>query len=134
MASKLRNVRESQKAHWVERLNRRKEALQAMGLDVDVIERDTVVRKLKAKVHDTTLRLAAIEANEKKLVDMARLREEKKAAPQKEKGGKAEAAEEPKAKKKKKKEEGGEKPVKKEAKKKEQAKAAAPEDETAEAV
>ena len=122
MASKLRNVRETQKAYWMEKLGRRKAVLVEMGIDGMLIEKDSVVKKLKAKINDTNIRLAAIEANEKKLVEMARLREEKKAAPQKEKG-KKEAAPvvEAKPKKKKKKEEGGEQPVKKEAKKKAEA-------------
>ncbi len=122
MASKLRSVRESQKAYWIEKLGRRKAVLAEMGIDGKLIEKDSVVKKLKAKINDTNIRLSAIDANEKKLLDMARLREEKKAAPQKEKG-KKEAAPvvEAKPKKKKKKEEGGEQPVKKEAKKKAEA-------------
>ncbi|MFY9398590.1 MAG: hypothetical protein WAR22_09535 [Desulfomonilia bacterium] len=118
MASKLRSVRESQKTYWVDKLGRRREELGATGLDEKAIEKDTVVKMLRAKVRETTRRLAAIAAREQKLEDMTRLREEKKAAPPKEKGKKAAPAmEEPQAKKKKKKEEGGE-PVKKEAKKK----------------
>jgi hypothetical protein len=125
MASKLRSVRESQKTYWEDKLGRRREELGAAGLDKKAIEKDTVVKMLRAKVRDTTKRIAAIGAREQKLEDMARLREEKKAAPPKEKGKKAAAVEEPKTKKKKKKEEGGQ-PVKKEAKKKAEKVEAAP--------
>lgn len=115
MASKLRSVREAQKAYWVEKLSQRRAELSEKGIDGSQIEKDSVVKKLKAKINDTNIRLAAIEANEQKLVDMARIREEKKAAPQKEKGKKAPApVVEAKPKKKKKKEEGEEQPVKKE--------------------
>ncbi|HON60660.1 MAG: hypothetical protein GXY28_02450 [Bacteriovoracaceae bacterium] len=132
MASKLRGARETQRTYWVEKLARRREELREKGFDERQIEKDTAVRKLKAKITDTNLRLAAIAANEKKLEDMARLREEKKAAPQKEKGKKAAPpVEEPKAKKKKKKEEGSEQPVKKEGKKKAEKAEAAPEEKPA---
>lgn len=126
MASKLRISRESQKTYWEDQLNRRKEELSGQGLDEKKVEKDSMVRKLKAKVRESTFRITAIGAREKKLEDMARLREEKKAAPPKEKGRKAEAApvEESKGKKKKKKEEGGEAPAKKEPKKKAEAPAA----------
>jgi hypothetical protein len=135
MASKLRNARETQRSYWVEKLARLREELKEQGLDEQQVEKDTAVRKLKAKITDTNVRLAAIAANEKKLEDMARIREEKKAAPQKEKGKKAAApVEEPKAKKKKKKEEGGEPPVKKEGKKKAEKAEAAPEQKPAEVV
>jgi hypothetical protein len=123
MASKLRVSRESQKDFWVDKLAKRKEELTGLGYDEGKIEKDTVVRQLKAKVRESAFRVTAITAREKKLEDMARLREEKKAAPPKEKGKKAEAAPvvDSKAKKKKKKEESGEEPAKKEAKKKAEA-------------
>lgn len=115
MASKLRVSRESQKAYWEDKLNKRKEELSGQGIDGGKIEKDTIVKKLKAKVRETTFRITAIGAREKKLEDMARLREEKKAAPPKEKGKKAAApVEDVKAKKKKK---AGEEGAKKEKKK-----------------
>jgi hypothetical protein len=123
MASKLRISRESQKAYWEDKLNKRKEELTGLGIEGAKIEKDTIVKKLKAKVRESTFRITAIGAREKKLEDMARTREEKKAAPPKEKGKKAEAApvEDTKSKKKKKKEEGGGEAVKKEPKKKAEA-------------
>jgi hypothetical protein len=122
MASKLRISRESQKAYWEDKLGKRKEELKGLGIEGAQVEKDSIVRKLKAKVRESTFRITAIGAREKKLEDMVRIREEKKAAPPKEKGKKAEAApvEDTKSKKKKKKEEGGE-AVKKEPKKKAEA-------------
>jgi hypothetical protein len=109
MASKLRNSRETQKAYWVEKLNKRVEQLTGQGIDAKKIEKDTVVRQLKAKVRESSFRLVAIDGMTKKLVDMEKLREEKKAAPPKIKGKKAEAAPVEESKTKKKKKEGGEK-------------------------
>jgi hypothetical protein len=118
MASKLRNSRESQKAYWADKLNKRVEQLTSQGFDGKKIEKDTVVRQLKAKVRESSFRLVAIDGRAKKIVDMEALREEKKAAPPKEKGKKAEAApvEASKSQKKKKKE-GGDEGAKKEKKK-----------------
>lgn len=122
MASKLRSAREAQKIYWQTKLSERIEELKGKGLEGAGIDKDPIIRELKAKVRESSFRLNSIGAREKKLEDMARIREEKKAAPPKEKGKKAAApVEEPKAKKKKKKEEGGEQAVKKESKKKAEA-------------
>ncbi len=125
MASKLRSSQEAQKSIWSAELKKRIEVLKEKGLEAGKIDKDAIVRKIKAKIRETSFRLTTITAYEKKLEDMARLREEKKAAPPKEKGRKAapEPVEESKAKKKKKKEDGGEQAVKKESKKKAEASA-----------
>ncbi len=122
MASKLRSARETQKAVWQDKLAGRMNELKGMGVDGKNIEKDPIIRKLKAKVREATFRLTAIVGREKKLEDMARTREEKKAAPPKEKGKKAAApVEEKKSKKKEKKKEGSEQAPKKESKKKAEA-------------
>ncbi len=120
MASKLRTAREAQKAFWEAELGRRIEFLNGRGFDDGRIERDPTVKKIKAKIRETAFRLSTIAAYEKKLEDMARLKEEKKAAPPKVKGKKAAEAmaEEPKAKKKEKKKEAQAEVPKKEPKKK----------------
>lgn len=94
MASKLMKSREAQQALWDKKLGQRKELLAAQGRSQAEIEKDTVVRSIKAKLKETRARIKAIAAKDGKLVEMARLREEKKAAPPKEKGKKivAEAA------------------------------------------
>jgi len=120
MASKLRSAREAQKAFWEAELGRRIEFLNGKGFDDDMVARDTAVKKIKAKIRETAFRLSTIAAYEKKLEDMARLKEEKKAALPKVKGKKAAEAvvEEPKAKKKKEKKEAQGEAPKKEPKKK----------------
>lgn len=106
MASKLRTAREAQKAFWEAELSKRIEFLNGKGLDGDSVTKDTAVKKIKAKIRESAFRLSTIAAYEKKLEEMARIREEKKAAPPKEKGKKAEVAvEAPKGKKKEKKKE-----------------------------
>ncbi|HQI01868.1 MAG TPA: hypothetical protein PLA18_11370 [Deltaproteobacteria bacterium] len=120
MASKLRAAREAQKAFWEAELGRRIEFLNGKGFDDGRVARDTEVKRIKAKIRETAFRLSTIAAYEKKLEDMARLREEKKAAPPKVKGKKAAEAvvEAPKAKKKEKKKEAQADAPKKEPKKK----------------
>lgn len=136
MASKLRTAREAQKVLWEAELSRRTEFLNGKGLGGEEIAKDTTVKKIKAKIRETAFRLSTIAAYEKKLEDMARIREEKKAAPPKVKGKKAEAViEEPKSKKKEKKKEAasGDAPKKEPKKKAEKAAAPAPEAAPAEA-
>jgi len=101
MASKLMKSREAQQTLWDKKLSQRKEILAAQGKSEPEIEKDTVVRSIKAKLKETKSRIKAIAAKDAKLVDMARLREEKKAAPPKEKGKKVAEAAAPKESKKK---------------------------------
>lgn len=102
MASKLRIVQETQKAHWEQKLNARLEVLKAGGVGDAEVQKDTMVRKIKSKIKDVASRIRAITAKEEKIKEMARVKEEKKAAPVvKEKGKKA--AEEAQAAKKEKK-------------------------------
>lgn len=102
MASKLKIVRESQKTYWEKKLNARIEVLKGSGLGETDIQRDIVVRKLKAKVKDTISRIRAITAKDEKIKEMARLKEEKKAAPVVKEKGKKAAPEAPAPKKEKK--------------------------------
>jgi len=115
MASKAREVRESQKVYWEKKLNQRLGVLSTQGISPEESEKDTAIRGIRAKISDTKARIRAIAAAEAKLVDMARIREEKKAAPPKEKGKKA-PAEAPAAKESKKKAKGAEKKEPKEPK------------------
>ncbi len=115
MASKGKTEQEGQKAYWQRKLSQRIEVLTGMGIDAVQIEKDTTVKKIRAKIRDTVNRLRAIDSKEKQIEEMARLREEKKAAPPKEKSKKDKAAEkaaaEAKPKKKKKKEDAGDQPA-----------------------
>jgi hypothetical protein len=113
MASKEKIVREGQKTYWERKLNQRIEVLKGKEFETDKIEKDTVVKKIRAKIRETKSRLRTIDEKEKKIEEMARIREEKKAAPAKVKTKKEKPSEkapaEAKSKKKKKKEEKKEK-------------------------
>jgi hypothetical protein len=89
MASKLMKSRDLQQGYWDKKLSQRKEILASMGKSPAEIEKDTVVRGLKAKVRETKSRIKAINAKDAKIVEMARVKEEKKATPPKVKGKKA---------------------------------------------
>jgi NADH dehydrogenase/NADH:ubiquinone oxidoreductase subunit G len=102
MASKLMKARETQQGYWEKKLNQRKDILAALGKSAQEIEKDTAVRSIKAKLRETKVRIKAITAKGAKIVEMARLKEEKKAAPPKEKSKKVvEEAAAPKESKKK---------------------------------
>ena len=81
MASKLMKVREDQKAHWELKLKQRLDVLKGNGTSDSRIDKDTVVRKIKAKIKETASRIRAIIAKDEKIKEMARVKEEKKAAP-----------------------------------------------------
>ena len=77
MASKAREVREAQKVYWEKKLSQRLGVLSAQGVSPEESEKDPVIRGIKSKISDTKARIRAIAAAETKLVDMARLKEEK---------------------------------------------------------
>lgn len=113
MASKEKESRLEQRDFWNGQLKERMSLLTEKGLEGDAVSRDATVRKLRAKIRETGLRLKAIEEKEKKSEEMARIKAEKLAAPKKDKSSKKKAAEEVSAeskrqqKKKKKKESQG---------------------------
>jgi len=124
MASKEKGVREGQKTYWERKLSQRIEILTGNELAADMIEKDTVIKKIRAKIRETINRLKTIENKEKKIEEMARIKEERKAAPPKEKPKKEKASEKAPAEKAKKKKKKEEKPG-------EQAKEAAPKEDKA---
>ena len=85
MASKSKIVRLDQKTYWEEKLNARLSLLAEKGLDLQKAAKDETVRKVRAKIRETEDRLRAIEAREKKLEEMARLKAEKQSLPKKDK-------------------------------------------------
>lgn len=121
MASKDRSTRDAQKVYWGNKLNCYMKVLADKGLESEKIDKDPIVRKMRAKIRKTRFRLRVITENEKKVEEMARIKEEKKTAPPKEKAKKVkpskQAPAEDKPKKKKKKEVKKEKPEKVENKK-----------------
>jgi len=109
MSSESRETRLSQKAQWEAQLGRRTALLSGKGIDEKKIARDVLVKKLKAKIRESQVRLDAIAANVKRTEELAaakaaRLATPKEEAPKPQKAPEP-PAEEAKPKKKKKKEE-----------------------------
>ncbi len=95
MASKLMESRQAQKTYWERKLEARRRTLEAQGADAPRIERDPVVRGIKAKIRETSSRLRAIAAKQEKIKEMARMKEESKLAAQQAAKGKKKPAAEP---------------------------------------
>jgi len=92
-----------QKADFEQKLKDRLDFLSGKGIDAGKIEKDTIVRKLKADVRAVNARLKAIADGEKLTQDLAKAKAAKAAAKLKEKegekaekGAKPEKAEKPK--------------------------------------
>ncbi|MBP7706006.1 MAG: hypothetical protein KA243_02045 [Candidatus Aminicenantes bacterium] len=96
-----------QKASFEQTLKERLAALAAKKDKAAKPEKDTIVRKLQAQVRAIGKRIAAIEANEKRTEDLAKMKAAKLAAPKEEapkaekakKGGEEGKAKKPKAEK-----------------------------------
>jgi len=71
---------EKQKQLAGAKLAARLEELKDKGLADKVVQREAVVRKLKAAVHKANYRLAAVAANEKQTADKLQAKQEKAAA------------------------------------------------------
>jgi hypothetical protein len=109
MASESKETRLKQKATLEAKLQKRLALLAEQGLDEKKIARDVLVKKLKANLKETQVRLRAIAANVKRTEDLAAMKAERLAKPKEETPKAKKAAPEPppeaKPKKKKKKEE-----------------------------
>jgi len=95
MPSKTREARLDQKAFWEAKLNQRLSLLKEKGLESRPIAKDIAIKSLRAKLRETESRLNAIDALEKKVQDMARLKAEKMAIPKEGKAKKKKGEEEP---------------------------------------
>jgi hypothetical protein len=103
MGSKLRQTQDAQKAATAKKLEARLALLISKGIEKRQIDRDTLVRKLKAHMEAINIRIAAIDANERRTAELAAAKAAKAAAPKKDAAAKEEkAAEAPKEKKEKK--------------------------------
>lgn len=109
MASESKETRLKQKATLEAKLQKRKTLLAEKGFDEKKIERDVLVKELKAKLKETAARLRAIASNVQRTADLAAVKAERLAKPKEETTKAKKAAPEPppetKAKKKKKKDE-----------------------------
>jgi len=104
MGSKLRQMQDAKKATFAKQLEARRALLVSRGIEQRRIDKDTIVRRLKAGIDAVNIRLKAIDASEKKTAELAAAKAAKAAAKVQEKTpAKGEkAAEAPKEKKEKK--------------------------------
>jgi outer membrane biosynthesis protein TonB len=114
MGARKKEAQERQKAYFERRLEERLSFLSKKGTESPGIDKDTLVKKLRANIRAINDRLKAIAANEKRTAELAKIKAEKAALPplpkdQAEGKGKKskEAAEEGKEKKRKKEKEKG---------------------------
>jgi len=125
MGSRKKEMQERQKKNFERKLEERLSLLSGNGIEAERINKDTLVKKLKAGIRAVNERLNAIAANEKRTEELARIKAERAAPPPpvKEAGRKGKAAkeapEEGKEKKKKKEKEKSPEPQVKEEKKEE---------------
>jgi hypothetical protein len=127
MGSRKKEAQERQKAYSERRLEERLSFLSKKGTESPGIDKDTLVKKLRANIRAINDRLKAIAANEKRTAELAKIKAEKAALPplpkdQEEGKGKKskEAPEEGKEKKRKKEKEKGQDQEKKPGQEKEQ--------------
>lgn len=107
MGSKHKQSRMEQKASFERGLEDRLSYLSKMGIESPRIDKDVIVKKLRADINAVNARLKSIADIEKRTEELVRIKAEKKAAPKKDQeGGKIkkskEAPAEGKEKKKKK--------------------------------
>jgi outer membrane biosynthesis protein TonB len=127
MGSRKKEAQERQKAYFERRLEERLSFLSKKGIESPGIDKDTLVKKLRANIRAINDRLKAIADNEKRTEELAKMKAEKTALPpppkdQEEGKGKKskEAPEEGKEKKRKKEKEKGQDQEKKPGQEKEQ--------------
>ncbi len=103
MASKGKEERSEQKAHWEEKLSQRLAELKDQGVESATAAKDTAVRQIRAKLRETNKRLETIVNREKKVQEMAIVKAEKLATPKVKKTKKKEDAQEAESKRQQKK-------------------------------
>ena len=87
MGSKQKHAQTGQKESFERKLKDRLAFLSEKGIESREIDRDTLVKKLRANIRAINTRLKAIDANEKKKEELARMKVEKAAAPLKDPEG-----------------------------------------------
>jgi hypothetical protein len=83
MGSKQRQAQNGQKASFERNLKDRLTILSGRGIESSEVDKDNLVKKFRANIKAINNRLRAIDANEKKTEELARLKVEKAAAPRK---------------------------------------------------
>jgi hypothetical protein len=84
MGSKHRQAQNGRKASFERNLKNRLALLLSKGIESREIDKDALVKKLRANIKAINNRLKAIDASEKKTAELARMKAEKAAAPPKE--------------------------------------------------
>ena len=87
MGSKQKQTQTGQKAFFERRLEDRLSFLSKKGIESPEINKDTLVKKLRADIRAINARLNAIADNEKRTEALAKMKAEKAAAPPKDKEG-----------------------------------------------
>lgn len=91
MELKRKQMQLRQKAYFEQKLKDRLSFLSGKGIEAPKVDKDSLVRKLKASIRAVNNRLRLIADNEKRTEEMAKIKAERAAAPPKEQeGGKAE--------------------------------------------
>ena len=84
MPSKSREARDEQKEYWEGQLKLRLTLLNEKGLPSEKVDKDPMVRKIKAQLRSTGRRMVVIERQRKKIEEMARIKAEKMEGPKRE--------------------------------------------------
>jgi len=91
MGLKRKQMQLRQKAYFEQKLKDRLSFLSRKGIEAPKVDKDSLVRKLKASIRAVNNRLRLIADNKKRMEEMAKIKAERAAAPPKEQeGGKAE--------------------------------------------
>ena len=88
MGSKQKPAQLEHKVQFEKQLAERLAYLNDQGMEPERINKDMLVKKLKAKVKAINVRLRAIDANDKRTEELAQIKAEKLAAPRTESKGK----------------------------------------------
>jgi hypothetical protein len=87
MGLKRKQVQMRHKAYFEQELQNRLSFLSGKGIEAPKVDKDPLVRKLKASVRAANKRLRLIADHEKRTEEMAKIKAEKAAAPPKEQEG-----------------------------------------------
>jgi len=81
MGPRKKEAQERQKKHFERRLGERLQILSKKGIEGPVIDKDTLIKKLRASIRAINNRLRVMASNEKRTEELARLKAEKVAPP-----------------------------------------------------
>ncbi len=88
MGSKQKETVSGQKDYFEAKLNEHRSSLVEKGLALEMIAKDSNIKKIQSKIRKTNVKLKAIAGIERKTEELAKIKAERLAAAQKEKKGK----------------------------------------------